>query len=145
MIIDAFGEIRDQKTRNEEDQKNVCFICGIERSEFERNTNFEEHVVNEHNIWAYVNYIVFLDEKKKNDKNNMTDIENPVLDKYSVKDFGWIPIGKSLTLENIYEREKVKKVNEFDILTKEVRDIKTSLTEMSTMFKNTTSLFLKNK
>lgn len=44
MIIDAFGELRDQKRFNEEDRKNVCFVCGIERSEYERHANFEQHI-----------------------------------------------------------------------------------------------------
>mmetsp|Transcript_10430 Transcript_10430/g.8960 ORF Transcript_10430/g.8960 Transcript_10430/m.8960 type:complete len:103 (+) Transcript_10430:1928-2236(+) len=48
MIIDAFGELRDQKIQDEEDHANVCFICGIERSEFERHGNYDDHVEREH-------------------------------------------------------------------------------------------------
>ena len=120
MIIDSFGELRDQKTSNDEDQKNVCFICGIERSEFERHTNYEEHVANDHNPWAYVYYIVYLLDRYKNERVEMTDIENLVLEKYNQKNIGWIPIGKSLTLERIYAKEVMKKEDEMEKLTKKV-------------------------
>ena len=120
MIIDSFGEIRDQKSSNDEDQKNVCFICGIERSEFERHTNYEEHILNDHNPWAYVYYIVYLLDRYKTAKVEMTDIENLVLEKYNQKDIGWIPIGKSLTLERIHAKEELKKEDEIEKLTKKV-------------------------
>ena len=120
MIIDSFGELRDQKASNDEDQKNVCFICGIERSEFERHTNYEEHVANDHNPWAYVYYIVYLLDRYKREKVEMTDVENLVLEKYNQKNIGWIPIGKSLTLERIYAKEELMKEDEMEKLTKKV-------------------------
>ena len=76
MIIDAFGDLRDQKTRNDDDQKNVCFICGIERSELERHMNFEDHINEEHNTWSYVYYLVYILEMYHTARNEMTDIEN---------------------------------------------------------------------
>ena len=144
MIIDAFGSLRDLKNRNDEDQKNVCFICGISRSEFERHTNFEKHVKREHNIWAYVNYIAFLLEKQRNDKNSMTDIENFVLEKYLVKDNAWVPIGKSLTLERIYEREKFSKDSELSRLSHKVNSVQDSLNQMNALFKNSLNNSSKN-
>ena len=144
MIIDAFGSLRDEKNYNEEDQKNVCFICGIYRAEFEKHTNFEKHVKKEHNIWAYVNYIAFLLEKQKNDKNSMTDIENLVLEKYLIKDNAWVPVGKSLTLDRIYEREKFSKDNELSRLTKKVHNVQDSLTQMNAFLKNTLVTTIKN-
>ena len=144
MIIDAFGSLRDLKNFNEEDQKNVCFICGISRSEFERHTNFEKHVKREHNVWAYVNYIAFLLEKQRNDKNSMTDIENFVLEKYLVKDNAWVPIGKSLTLERIYEREKFSKDSEFSRLSHKVNSIQETLNQMNALSKNTLNNSQKN-
>mmetsp|Transcript_36887 Transcript_36887/g.33136 ORF Transcript_36887/g.33136 Transcript_36887/m.33136 type:complete len:112 (+) Transcript_36887:1788-2123(+) len=109
MIIDAFGDLRDQKTRNDDDQKNVCFICGIERSELERHMNFEDHINEEHNTWSYVYYLVYILEMYHTARNEMTDIENHVLEKYQIKDYDWIPIGRSLTLERSYEKEQIKR------------------------------------
>ena len=123
MIIDAFGDLRDQKTSNEEDHKNVCFICGIDRSDFERHTSFENHIANDHNIWAYVYYIVYLLDRQKTAKVEMTDIENFVLEKYLTKDIDWIPVGKSLTLEAVYAQERRNKEDEMDKLNKKVEAV----------------------
>ena len=32
IIIDTFAELRDQREKIEDDKKNYCFICGIDRS-----------------------------------------------------------------------------------------------------------------
>jgi len=131
MIIDAFGELRDQKTRDEEDQKNICFICGIDRSEFERHCNFEEHTVEEHNIWSYVFYLVYLVEKQKISKTEMTDIENLVLERYLIKSYEWVPVGKSLTLEKIYEKENVNKEDNIEYIQKKVEGIQHDVINLS--------------
>jgi len=131
MIIDAFGELRDQKSKDEEDQKNICFICGIERSEFERHCNFEEHTVEEHNIWSYVFYLVYLVEKQKISKTEMTDIENLVLERYLIKSYEWVPVGKSLTLEKIYEKENVNKEDNIEYIQKKVEGIQENVINLS--------------
>jgi hypothetical protein len=35
IIIDAFGDMRDQRRETEDDISNKCFICGINRLKFE--------------------------------------------------------------------------------------------------------------
>lgn len=37
----------------EEDMQNVCFICNIERSIFDRDTQegFEYHCIKDHDVW----------------------------------------------------------------------------------------------
>jgi len=132
MIIDAFGDLRDQKSSNEEDEKNVCFICGIERSEFEKHMNFDEHTLEEHNIWSYVYYIAYLMEKQKTSKNEMSDIENFVLEKYLISNYEWIPIAKSLTLENIYQQEKVEKEDGLETIKHSLSEIQNNMKEMGT-------------
>ena len=99
MIIDAFGDLRDQKTYNDDDQKNVCFICGYERSEFERHGNFENHILKEHNTYNYLYYLVYVHDKNKNHKVEMSALENMVMEKYMSKENDWIPIGRSMVLE----------------------------------------------
>ena len=122
MIIDAFGELRDEKNANDEDKLNVCFICGLERSEYERIGNFDKHTSEEHNMWQYVAYIVYLQEKEKSFSTDMTDIESYVAECYHKKDYSWMPVGRSLTLE----RETVKEVEEKS----EVTELREELTEV---------------
>ena len=33
IIIDTFADLRDKRNTMEEDMKNVCYICGIERGQ----------------------------------------------------------------------------------------------------------------
>ena len=127
MIIDAFGEIRDDNTKTVYNMKNVCAVCGLERAEFEKYTDFEQHRKVDHNIWSYVFYIAYLLSKQKNDKNSLTEIENYVLDMYRTKNDDWLPIGRSITLERAYEEEKVDKESEIDVLTKKIDDIASML------------------
>jgi inositol 1,4,5-triphosphate receptor type 1 len=35
IIIDAFGDMRDSRKEQDEDIINKCFVCGINRFEFE--------------------------------------------------------------------------------------------------------------
>ena len=53
IIIDTFFELRSDNKNRLSDAENVCFICGIERSTFDRNgVNWREHKLHEHDRWA---------------------------------------------------------------------------------------------
>lgn len=140
MIIDAFGELRDQKTANENDKKNVCFICGVERSEYERKGNFEEHVTREHNPLNYIYYIAYILEKEKTESVDMTDIESYVSENYKRKENKWIPVGRSLTLDELAraedeqeedeEAEQIQAIQKLDNLTDAMEAIAQEIKEM---------------
>ena len=83
VIIDTFSDLRTEKNDKEDVLKNTCFICGLERGRFDvgdfmcnRNvvyisrlqnkaTTFEEHNLNEHNLWHYLYFIVFLQASER--------------------------------------------------------------------------------
>ena len=45
IIVDTFGELEEEKKELEEDIKNKCYICNIERHEFDRYASgFENHI-----------------------------------------------------------------------------------------------------
>ena len=99
MIIDAFGNLRDERNSNEEDQENNCFICGMSRSVLERFMNFEEHTSQEHNPWDYLFFIVYCKERFRYNRNDLNAIENIVIEKVNSRLFDWFPVSRSLTLE----------------------------------------------
>ena len=129
MIIDAFGDLRDKRKENEEDQKNICFVCGIDRAEFERHISFDHHVLKEHFHWDYVFAIVYIKDKFKNRRTEMTELENYVNDKYRAKNYQWCPIGRSLTLEKIQETVGSQK-DENAILLETVKSLANDVREM---------------
>lgn len=59
VIVSTFSQIREESAAKDEDIKNKCFICSLERIEFEkRKINYEEHCKNEHNTETYIKYLV---------------------------------------------------------------------------------------
>uniref|UniRef100_A0A2K5IN02 Ryanodine receptor 3 n=1 Tax=Colobus angolensis palliatus TaxID=336983 RepID=A0A2K5IN02_COLAP len=54
LIIDAFGELRDQQEQVREDMETKCFICGIGNDYFDTTPHgFETHTLQEHNLANY--------------------------------------------------------------------------------------------
>ena len=90
LIVDTFGELRDETYNNENDKNNKCFICQISRDGcLMKNIDFNSHIKYEHNLWNYVNFLVYL---HLNNPNDFSRVEGIVWDKLSENDYGWIPI-----------------------------------------------------
>ncbi|XP_054654360.1 ryanodine receptor 2 isoform X4 [Dunckerocampus dactyliophorus] len=54
LIIDAFGELRDQQEQVKEDMETKCFICGLGSEYFDKVPHgFETHTLQEHNLANY--------------------------------------------------------------------------------------------
>ena len=61
VIVSFFSEIREEDNFKENDIKNNCFICNIDRATFERNKiKFEDHKKFEHNVKLYIRFLVGL-------------------------------------------------------------------------------------
>ena len=61
VIVSFFSEIREEDNFKENDIKNNCFICNIDRATFERNKiKFEDHKKFEHNLNIYIRFLVGL-------------------------------------------------------------------------------------
>ena len=65
IIIDTFADLRKEKQEKDELRRNTCFICGLDRSAFDRTDagSFERHCRDEHSPWSYVNFLVLLKTK----------------------------------------------------------------------------------
>ena len=101
IIIDTFAELRERREFIEDDQQSKCFICGMERSIFDREAGaqggFEHHYQGEHNMWTYLLFLHYIFEK---DTDNLTGQEKYVKDMVDEKDPGFFPIGKSMILSH---------------------------------------------
>lgn len=82
VIIDTFAELRAKKDEIDRDISGKCFICGIERFEFdqlgESGSGFEDHIKNDHNMWKYLFFQVYLREQ---DYDNFSGGESYVFSK----------------------------------------------------------------
>lgn len=55
MIIDAFGELRDQLESVKDNMESNCFICGLPKDYFDTVPHgFDTHVQQEHNLANYM-------------------------------------------------------------------------------------------
>lgn len=74
----------------------MCFICNLEKFNFEKaGIDFEKHRNNEHNLWNYIKFIIFMEDKSKKDCNG---VESELLEKIKKGDFSWIPLHRSQSL-----------------------------------------------
>ena len=90
IIVGAFAELRDETNLNENDRRNICYICQLSRDDcLKKNIDFDVHVKEEHFMW---NYLYFLTYLHINDPNNLNSIENYVWEKLEEQDISWIPI-----------------------------------------------------
>jgi hypothetical protein len=93
IIIDTFSELRNIQTENENDRKNICFICQLSSDAcLARNIDFDKHVNNIHNIWNYVYFLAYLHLSNPNSFNR---VEDSVWKKLEEQDYSWLPIDKN--------------------------------------------------
>ena len=90
LIVDTFGELRDDTYNFENDKNNICFNCQLSRDKcLLKNIDFDSHIKKEHNMWNYVNFLIYL---HLNNPNDFSRIEGLVWDKLLERDYGWFPI-----------------------------------------------------
>ncbi|KJH49237.1 hypothetical protein DICVIV_04617 [Dictyocaulus viviparus] len=99
VIIDTFGDLRTEKNDKEDVLKNSCFICGLERGRFDnRSVTFEEHQAEEHNLWHYLYFIVWLQIK---DETEFTGPESYVAQCVKDRNLDWFPRMQAISLQDV--------------------------------------------
>jgi inositol 1,4,5-triphosphate receptor type 1 len=103
IIVDTFAELRDARREIEHDIENFCFVCGRPKHEFElRGSGWNQHIQIEHNVWAYLAYILYIRRKPITECDG---IEKYVKGKLMQNDITFFPT-TALCLET--RKEKVK-------------------------------------
>ncbi|XP_078504129.1 ryanodine receptor 2 [Lissotriton helveticus] len=91
LIIDAFGELRDQQEQVKEDMETKCFICGIGNDYFDTVPHgFETHTLQEHNLANYLFFFMYLINK---DETEHTGQESCVWKMYQERCWEFFPAG----------------------------------------------------
>ncbi|XP_023805329.1 ryanodine receptor 2 isoform X2 [Oryzias latipes] len=91
LIIDAFGELRDQQEQVKEDMETKCFICGIGNDYFDTVPHgFETHTLHEHNLANYLFFLMYLINK---DETEHTGQESYVWKMYQERCWEFFPAG----------------------------------------------------
>ncbi len=73
-------------------------MCGLERGDFEKEgLNFQIHKEVDHDIWKYLNYILYLDGKPDNEFDGN---EIYVWEQFLEGSTAWIPQNRTIFLGN---------------------------------------------
>lgn len=92
LIIDAFGELRDQLQSVSDDMESNCFICGIGKDYFDSVPHgFDTHVAKEHNLANYMFFLMHLINKPDTD---YTGQETYVWELYQKRSWDFFPVGE---------------------------------------------------
>jgi hypothetical protein len=96
--------MRQTSLRIKEDTYDRCFICNIERDDFDKlGLSFTTHCFKEHFMWNYLFFRVYLIET---DPTEMTGQETYVYNEMINKSIRFYPLKKAMGIEG---RNKVKK------------------------------------
>jgi len=108
IIIDTFAELRDQRTQVLEDIHNKCYICGKDRSVIELKSTsaggWSYHFMREHSLFAYLSFLIYLDEKKIYD---CSGLEKHCKECFIKKDTTFMPT-TSLQMEKGGDDDEIK-------------------------------------
>lgn len=76
--------------------ENTCFICGLDRFTLDtRGPGFDHHVKHEHNMWSYLQLIVYLKQK---DPTELNGWEQHVAAKVAQQDASFFPRNRALSV-----------------------------------------------
>lgn len=97
IVIDTFAQQRDKMKQKKEDMENVCFVCGIHRTVFDRQhpIGFEHHCDVEHNKWHYLSFFIYL---QKQGETELTGPETYVKHKLVKNDLSFFPIMRTSSI-----------------------------------------------
>jgi len=86
----------------ESDSEKKCFICNIEKYNFEKAAiDFEKHRNEDHNLWNYSDFLILMSQKTEKD---CTGIEDEIYNKIKKGDMSWLPIKRSINLGIFYTK-----------------------------------------
>jgi len=110
IILDTFGELRDERAAIEEDIRSTCFVCSLPNETFQRQAlGFNHHIKFDHNMWKYLYFFVYLDIK---DNDEYTFIEEYVARQKEANNNDFFPILRAICLEKSEEGGRSKKRKE---------------------------------
>ena len=105
-IVDAVAEMREKQKDLEEDVQNKCFVCGLSRSNLDRNgEGWYQHIYRNHNIFTYLYFLIFIDKKVIGD---CSSVEKYVKELSKAGDISFFPQGRSIGIEKNEDRGNQK-------------------------------------
>lgn len=103
VIVSTFSQIREESNNKEEDINNKCYICNIDRMEFEkRKVEFKKHLKYEHNSKTYIKFFICLGLIHEKD---LDADQSFILECIKERDVYIFPVGRSSSIGEIKDEE----------------------------------------
>lgn len=121
IIIDTFAELRDERKDMLHDIEHKCFICGLDKFQFEVwRLPWKNHTNMDHNVYAYLAYIIYIKHKPEVD---CSGIELYVRERIKEKDVAFFPKHSMALQEKMTkdEEENEQEATEIKGLVEELR------------------------
>jgi len=89
-----------KKKEKLEDTTEICFICGIDKSDFDQlgGRVWQKHIGDEHNMWAYLKFMVFIWQQDQDDDDGLEQYVRSCLD---TNDLRWYPHQKAMLFSEV--------------------------------------------
>lgn len=109
IIIDTYVDLNDDYNEQQDEKKNTCFICGLDKNDLDKgidtNKDFAYHIQQNHHMWNYIFYYAYLSDKETTDYNGN---ETYIYTKIMADENSWFPIGRAMNIaEDDKEEENV--------------------------------------
>lgn len=102
IIIDNFGNLRDEMNARETDIRNNCFVCGVSRHAFdEQGLSFEEHIRSNHSILVYILFLIHI---TGSNRAIFKSLDYEIYSKSLTKDISWLPSGEFLQSKELIKK-----------------------------------------
>ncbi|EQC41689.1 hypothetical protein SDRG_01647 [Saprolegnia diclina VS20] len=127
IIIDAFGALREAAEEKDRTAMNSCLVCNTSKDDIEYagirlglRDNFARHTNEEHNLWHYFFFIMYLKGKPTTDMNGT---ESFVYQKVQAKEMSWIPKNRDVANDSDIEQLKDQVRELTELITSKLRDL----------------------
>lgn len=119
IIIDAFGDLRDERTSVDQDVNNNCLICGRDRSTIDlRGETWKRHVTEVHSYTNYLHFLLYIRSLPLEDCSGLEKYVKDLMDRNSVAFF---PHSSALLAETDRELEEQEQAEERQIQTEMIK------------------------
>ena len=100
IIIDTFSDLRVSKLDRLKATTEKCFICDLDKLGFDRASpqpnGFKRHIKNDHYMWNYFNFMIFLWEQDQDDDDGLELYVRKCLEE---NDLSWFPMNTAMCLQ----------------------------------------------
>lgn len=109
IIIDSFGQLRDDQSEALSTLEGECFICSQTQFVIQQYESFDSHVEKEHNVWDYLELFKRL---RTTEHRELTDIERHIVACLHQGSTKWIPIGRAMCIHAAAEQNTTDAITE---------------------------------